>query len=62
MLGVGSSVTIPIIPCLLTFVVSVMKHKGKNIRKEKVISKESEEVGLKWTKKSSKIVSDNTYL
>lgn len=39
------------IPTFLSFVVSVMKHKGINIRKRRGKCKESEEVGSKWTKK-----------
>ena len=35
----------------LTFVMSVMRHKEINIRKKKVIGKEGEEVGSKWTEK-----------
>ena len=52
MLGVGSPVQqYAIILCSLLFVMSVMRHKEINIRKKKVIGKEGEEVGSKWTEK-----------
>ena len=60
MLGVGRPVvSLPNVSCPCCLVMSVISIERINIRKEMGISKEGEEVGLKWTKKRVKIVSND---